>query len=117
MQELIADGGTGFHFTPGDPKDLANKAEHSWTNPADLDAMRKQARRTYEVTYTAAHNYAMLFETYERAIRNHRARHEGLAIDRPSSAWGFESQPEQTYRVSGYRPKASYWTAPRNRDL
>ncbi len=117
MQELIADGGTGFHFTPGDPKDLANKAEHSWTNPADLDAMRKQARRTYEVTYTAAHNYAMLLETYERAIRNHRARHEGLAIDRPSSAWGFESQPEQTYRVSGYRPKASYWTAPRNRDL
>ena len=107
MQDLITDGSTGFHFTPGDSKDLASKAEYAWTHPAELDAMRKQARRAYESTYTAARNYEMLLETYERAIRNHDARREGLAADRLNPAWRMESQTEKSYRVSGYRPKVS----------
>lgn len=118
MQDLITDGSTGLHFTPGDSKDLASKAEYAWTHPAVLEAMRKQARQTYETTYTAERNYEMLLETYERAIRNHEARREGLGIDRLNPDWRFESQSEQSYPGSGYRPKLSpHGTAPGNQDV
>ena len=118
MQDLITDGSTGIHFTPGDSTDLASKAEHAWTHPSDLNAMRKQARRTYEATYTAERNYAMLLETYERAIRNHGARRESLATERLNPAWRMESQPEQLHAASGYRPKLTpHETAPGNQDL
>jgi glycosyltransferase involved in cell wall biosynthesis len=118
MQSLITDGGTGLHFTPGDAKDLAAKAEYAWAHPEVLDAMRKNARRTYETTYTAAHNYEMLLETYERAILNNEARLAGLVVDRLNPAWRSESKPEETYRTSAYRANlSSHETAPGNQDL
>ena len=80
--------------------------------------MRRQARRTYETTYTAARNYEMLLETYERAIRNNEARRAGLVVDRLNPAWRFESHTEQSYRVSTYRPKvAQRLASPENQDL
>jgi|HubBroStandDraft_6_1064221.scaffolds.fasta_scaffold22933_2 glycosyltransferase involved in cell wall biosynthesis len=118
MQDLIADGSTGLHFTPGDADDLASKAKHAWTHPEILDSMRQQARRAYETTYTAARNYEMLLETYERAIRNNEARRAGLVVDRLNPAWRFESHPEESYRVSGYSPKvAQHLASPENQDL
>jgi glycosyltransferase involved in cell wall biosynthesis len=117
MQDLITDGATGLHFTPGDAMDLASKAEHAWAHPAELESMSNEARRSYETTYTAARNYEMLLETYERAIGNHEAKREGLPIDRLNPAWRFESQPGHSYRVSGYRPNlSSSETAPVNQD-
>jgi glycosyltransferase involved in cell wall biosynthesis len=107
MQDLIVDGSTGLHFTPGDAKDLASKAEHAWTHPAELDAMRKLARRAYEENYTAERNYEMLMETYERAIRNHNARREDHAADRHHPAWRLESETEKSFRLAGYRTKVS----------
>jgi glycosyltransferase involved in cell wall biosynthesis len=118
MQELITDGSTGLHFTPGDAKDLASKVEHAWKSTEILDAMRKQARRTYEATYTASRNYEMLLETYERAISSHEARSAGLVTDRLNPAWRFESQTEQSYSDTGFRPKVSpRLSSPGNRDL
>ncbi len=118
MQHLITDGGTGLHFTPGDAKDLASKAEYAWTHPEILDAMRKQARQTYEKTYTAARNYEMLLETYERAIGSNQARRAGFMVHRPNPALRFENQPEQSYLASGYRPKLSTpEPTPGNQDL
>jgi glycosyltransferase involved in cell wall biosynthesis len=117
MQDLITDGSTGLHFTPGDSEDLASKAEHAWTHPTILDAMRKQSRRTYEATYTATRNYEMLLETYERAIRNNEVRRAGLEVDHLNPAWRFESQPEPSHRASGYPPKLfPHGTAPGNQD-
>jgi glycosyltransferase involved in cell wall biosynthesis len=86
MQDLIADGCTGLHFTPGDAKDLASKAERAWTHLADMVAMRKQARREYEAKYTAARDYEMLLKTYQRAILNYEARCADLAADLVSPA-------------------------------
>ena len=104
MQDLITDRSTGLHFTPGDPKDLASKVRQAWMNPSDLDAMRKQARRTYEANYTPTRSYEILLETYERAIRNYETRNQGRAVDRLSPA--------------GFRPRISAsWPTPRNRDL
>jgi glycosyltransferase involved in cell wall biosynthesis len=68
MQEIVADGRTGLHFTPGDPEDLAQKVEWVWTHPEQMAEMGKEARREYEGKYTAERNYPMLMEIYQRAI-------------------------------------------------
>jgi glycosyltransferase involved in cell wall biosynthesis len=78
MQDLIVDGRTGLHFTPGDAEDLANKAERAWTHAADMAVMGKQARQEYESKYTAASNYEILMGAYQQAIQNSGARHASL---------------------------------------
>jgi glycosyltransferase involved in cell wall biosynthesis len=68
MQELVEDGRTGLHFTPGDPEDLARKVEWAWAHPEKMWKMGKEARREYEAKYTAEKNYPMLIETYRAAM-------------------------------------------------
>jgi glycosyltransferase involved in cell wall biosynthesis len=68
MAEIVAEGRTGLHFTPGDPEDLAQKVEWGWTHPEQMAGMAKEARREYEAKYTAEKNYPMLMEIYQRAI-------------------------------------------------
>jgi len=68
MPEIVADGRTGLHFTPGDPEDLAQKVEWAWTHPEQMAEMGKEARREYEAKYTAERNYRMLMEVYRHAI-------------------------------------------------
>lgn len=69
MQELVADGHTGFHFTPGDPDDLARKVEWAWNHPEDLREMGASARKEYESKYTAKSNYPILMDIYKRAVQ------------------------------------------------
>ncbi len=71
MQEIVEDGRTGLHFTPGDPEDLAQKVEWAWSNPERIREMGKEARREYESKYTAEKNYPILMEIYQRAIAAH----------------------------------------------
>ena len=68
MREIVADRRTGLHFTPGDPEDLAQKVQWAWTHPEQLAVMGKEARLEYEAKYTAARNYSLLMEIYQRAI-------------------------------------------------
>jgi len=77
MQEIVEDGRTGLHFTPGDPDHLAAKVEWAWTHPEEMAAMGRAARAEYEAKYTAERNYQMLVEIYERAIKTHRADQRG----------------------------------------
>jgi glycosyltransferase involved in cell wall biosynthesis len=70
MPETVADGRTGLHITPGDAADLAQKVEWAWTHPEQMAEMGKEARREYEAKYTAARNYPMLMEIYQRAIHS-----------------------------------------------
>jgi glycosyltransferase involved in cell wall biosynthesis len=67
----VEDGRTGLHFRPGDPLDLAAKADWLLSHPEALAQMRREARREYEEKYTAEKNYEMLVVIYERAC-NHR---------------------------------------------
>jgi glycosyltransferase involved in cell wall biosynthesis len=71
MEEMVADGRTGVHFTPGDPEDFAAKVEWAWTHPKDMAAMGRAARAEYEAKYTPQRNYATLMKTYQRAIDTH----------------------------------------------
>ncbi len=67
MEELIEDGRTGLHFTPGDPEDLADKVEWAWNNNEVIAEMGYEARKEYEAKYTAEKNYEMLMKIYRMA--------------------------------------------------
>jgi len=69
MQEIVADGRTGLHFTPGDADDLAAKVEWAWTHPEEMQAMGRAARAEYEAKYTAERNYDMLMGIYQRVLQ------------------------------------------------
>jgi len=72
IQEIVADGRTGLHFSPGDPDDLAAKIVWASAHPEEMTVMGRAARAEYEAKYTAERNYAMLTEIYRRAIDQHQ---------------------------------------------
>jgi glycosyltransferase involved in cell wall biosynthesis len=67
MQELVEDGFTGLHFTPGNPAELADKVQWAWSHPEEMCGMGRHARREYLSKYTAEKNYPLLMEIYQRA--------------------------------------------------
>jgi glycosyltransferase involved in cell wall biosynthesis len=79
MQEIVEDGRTGLHFTPGDAQDLAAKVEWAWSHPEEMRSMGEQARREYETKYTAEKNYPMLMEIYGHAMAACRKLHTTVA--------------------------------------
>lgn len=68
MEEVVADGDTGFHFEPGDAGQLAGKALWAWTHPDEMRQMGRQARREFEAKYTAESNYPILMSIYESVM-------------------------------------------------
>lgn len=69
MLEIVEDGRTGLHFSPGDAQDLATKIEWAWSHPDLMREMGNSARREYEAKYTPEHNYRALMDIYERVVR------------------------------------------------
>lgn len=76
MIELVQDGRTGLHFTPGLPEDLAAKVEWAWKHPEKTKEMGMNARADFERKYLAGPNYRMLMEINENVIRSHRIKRE-----------------------------------------
>lgn len=68
MAELVVDGVTGLHFTPGDAADLAAKVRWAHEHPEDMLRMGRTARQVYEARYTAETGYRRLIEIYQEAI-------------------------------------------------
>jgi glycosyltransferase involved in cell wall biosynthesis len=68
MQEIVADGRTGLHFTAGDAADMAEKVQWAWSNRGEMSAMGLAARAEFESKYNAERNFGMLTEIYERVI-------------------------------------------------
>jgi glycosyltransferase involved in cell wall biosynthesis len=68
MQEIVDDGRTGLHFSPGHAGDLAAKVEWAWAHPDRMTAMGREARAEYESRYTPERNYQRLMAIYERAV-------------------------------------------------
>jgi glycosyltransferase involved in cell wall biosynthesis len=68
MQEIVVDGRTGLHFTPGDAVDLAAKVKWAWNHLEEMRVMGREARREYENKYTAEKNYPILMEIYRHAM-------------------------------------------------
>jgi glycosyltransferase involved in cell wall biosynthesis len=77
MEEVVADGKTGFHFEPGNTEQLAEKAFWAWNHPQEMREMGRQARREFESKYTAERNYPILMRIYESVM----PRSSGLQLD------------------------------------
>jgi glycosyltransferase involved in cell wall biosynthesis len=69
MVEIVDDGRTGLHFTAGDSDDLASKIDWAWTHEKEMQEMGKAARKEYEDKYTPEHNYEMLMDIYNLAMK------------------------------------------------
>jgi glycosyltransferase involved in cell wall biosynthesis len=65
--EIVENGKTGLHFTPGNAMDLASKVEWAWTHKTEMEAMGRAARAEYQAKYTAERNYQLLIEVYRQA--------------------------------------------------
>jgi glycosyltransferase involved in cell wall biosynthesis len=86
MAELVAHGRTGWHFEPGDARDLsANVRVAMALSAAERAAMRAAARAEYERRFTTERNYRRLLEIYDAALEHQAAR---------------SSSATQTYRQS-----------------
>ena len=70
MSEIVANEITGLHFTPGDSADLAKKVQWAWEHPGIMAEMGHNARKEYELKYTAERNYDMLMDVYHMAIEH-----------------------------------------------
>ncbi len=71
MAEIVVDGHTGFHFKPGDARDLAQKIHSILADPARLRRMRQAARDAFDEKFTADANHKMLMTIYQRAMSAH----------------------------------------------
>ncbi|HYC33615.1 MAG TPA: glycosyltransferase [Gemmatimonadales bacterium] len=69
---MIDPGRTGLHYPPGDAEALAGRVEALLGDPGMLARMRPEARREFELCYTAERNHAMLLEIYGRAVERRR---------------------------------------------
>ncbi|HEY6769288.1 MAG TPA: glycosyltransferase [Candidatus Sulfotelmatobacter sp.] len=72
MQEIVEDGSTGWHFSPGDAEDLAEKAEWAWLHLEETSAMGFAARAEFEEKYGAERNFQMLSAIYESVLSRTR---------------------------------------------
>jgi glycosyltransferase involved in cell wall biosynthesis len=68
MAELVDDGQTGWHFTPGDAADLAATVQHVSRESASLVATRARARKQFLDKYTAQTNLVSLLAIYQKAL-------------------------------------------------
>lgn len=68
LAEIIEDGVTGRHFSPGNPLELAQTAREILDRPDSLRDMSRNARHEYEAKYSSDHNYNALLTIYREAI-------------------------------------------------
>lgn len=68
MAEIVRDGVSGWHFTPGDAQDLARTVQLAWSNPEELRRRGDLARKQYDNSYSLEKNYQMTISIYQTAI-------------------------------------------------
>ena len=80
--EIVADGRTGLHFSPGDPGDIARRVRRAWSSERDLRHMGRQARIEFETRYGADENYVTPIDIYRAALSR---RHDTPPTDPPDT--------------------------------
>ncbi len=71
---LVREAQTGYLFTPGDARELADTLRLVSTNPDGWEAMQAKCIAAYRCNYTEARNYDLLTSIYADAIRTVRDR-------------------------------------------
>ena len=72
MAEIVEDGVTGLHFTPGDAEDLVVKVRWAVEHPEEMRRFGLNARRVYEEKYTPEANFRQLMSIYQEAAKGSR---------------------------------------------
>ena len=86
MQEIVEDGNTGLHFTPGDPTDMAEKVQWAWSHPEETSTMGFRARSEFEAKYSAERNFGMLTEIYGSVISRGLSGKQGARLSHAYSS-------------------------------
>jgi glycosyltransferase involved in cell wall biosynthesis len=73
MSALVQHRQTGLHFRPGDVDDLVTQVRWARSHPAEIQEIRRAARREFEAKYTADRNYDMLLNIYRTTMQRARA--------------------------------------------
>src|SRR5215472_12023237 len=68
IPEIITNGVTGIHFSPGNVEDLASKVQWASSHPDKLLEMGAAARREFLAKYTAKRNYGAITEIYQSIL-------------------------------------------------
>lgn len=68
MEEIVKHEYTGLHFTPNSSEELAYHVAWAWSQRATMRAMGLNARREYELKYTAEKNHSLLMDIYQKAM-------------------------------------------------
>ncbi len=74
LEEIVEDGVTGLHFTPGDADDIVAKVAWATEHPERMREMGENARRTYLEKYTPEVTYRSLMAIYGEAIEENARR-------------------------------------------
>mgnify|MGYP003609736942 CR=1 FL=1 len=74
MPDIVSDGENGVLFAPGDADDLLQKLQSLWQDRNKLAEMAVNARREFEMRYTAEKNYLMLMEIYRQAVMHRQGK-------------------------------------------
>ena len=72
LEELIHNNQTGSLFSPGDSKDLAEKANRLVENRPKTLEMGENARKVFEEEYTSEKNYSILMDIYQKVLAENR---------------------------------------------
>lgn len=68
MAEIVQDHTNGLHFQRGNFKDLKEKIDWLYNHKSEHESFCAEARKEFELKYTADKNYKMLIDIYEGAI-------------------------------------------------
>ncbi len=66
--EIVVDGFNGFHFAPGNERDLCRAIDELTSRPDLTQTFSENARLTYEQRFTPEVNYPQLYKIYTDAI-------------------------------------------------
>jgi glycosyltransferase involved in cell wall biosynthesis len=97
LEELVEDGVTGLHFTPGNAADLRAKVSWAHEHPEVLIHMGREARARYLARYSPEVNFRIMTEIYDSilskaalGVRNRRA--SPLTVNEPDPSVRGSSQ-------------------------
>ncbi len=74
LDEIVIEEETGLKFEAGNARDLADKIGSLFCDPTLMGNMQRQARRVFELNYTAEANVELLGSIYADAIFHHRSK-------------------------------------------
>ena len=79
MAEIVRPDYSGWHFTPGNAKELADVVQQAWRDLQEVKRRGELARAQYEELYAPDKNCQMLLDIYQNTVNSAHAVHYARA--------------------------------------